>query len=161
VVDRVARRILCACKACLHGLGDGEHARYRAIPTRVRVPDPPVTASDLETLGVPVGLAFLVRGSSAKRWVAVFPSPAGPTEAELPEHARAVASGIADDVEGLLVYRRRVGPLEAFIVPIDLCYELAGIVRRHWRGIDGGEEASAVIESFFARLRERVEEGRP
>jgi 1-deoxy-D-xylulose 5-phosphate reductoisomerase len=31
----------------------------------------------------------------------------------------------------------------------------AGLVRRHWRGFDGGEEAAAAIDVFFDRMRER------
>jgi hypothetical protein len=47
------------------------------------------------------------------------------------------------------------GVNETFIVPIDACYELAGLVRRNWRGFDGGEEAAGAIDGFFARIRER------
>ena len=44
---------------------------------------------------------------------------------------------------------------ECFLVPIDACYELVGIVRRHWKGFQGGEEAWRAIEGFFAGLRAR------
>jgi hypothetical protein len=59
------------------------------------------------------------------------------------------------DVEALLVRRGRDASFECFLVPIDSCYELTGIVRRRWRGFDGGEEARRDIDGFFDALREK------
>jgi hypothetical protein len=42
---------------------------------------------------------------------------------------------------------------ECFIVPVDACYELAGRLRRLWRGFDGGAEAKAALEEFFSEVR--------
>lgn len=42
---------------------------------------------------------------------------------------------------------------ECYVVPIDRCYELVGLIRRYWKGFDGGEEAHAAIEHFFDELR--------
>jgi len=39
-------------------------------------------------------------------------------------------------------------------VPTDLCYELVGLVRRHWKGF-GGEDAAREIDRFFARIGAR------
>jgi hypothetical protein len=60
------------------------------------------------------------------------------------------------DVQALLVHRPTgdKGRL-VFIVPIDLCYELVGLIRRHWKGFDGGEEANRAIAEFFAGLIDR------
>lgn len=44
---------------------------------------------------------------------------------------------------------------ECYLVPIDACYELVGLVRTHWRGFDGGQEVWDAIEAFFAGRRER------
>ena len=41
-------------------------------------------------------------------------------------------------------------------MPIDACYRLVGLVRLHWRGFDGGSEAWAAIDTFFAELNERA-----
>jgi hypothetical protein len=54
-----------------------------------------------------------------------------------------------------LIRRGRDGGFECFLVPIDACYELTGIVRRRWRGFDGGEEARRDIDAFFGALREK------
>ncbi|HET9557873.1 MAG TPA: DUF5947 family protein, partial [Actinomycetota bacterium] len=44
---------------------------------------------------------------------------------------------------------------ECFLVPIDACYELVGLVRMHWKGFDGGQEAWEAIDGFFDAVRER------
>jgi uncharacterized protein DUF5947 len=61
---------------------------------------------------------------------------------------------LAPDVEAVLVQRTGDG-FESFVVPIDACYELVGLVRMHWKGFDGGEEAWAAIGGFFDAVRER------
>ena len=53
---------------------------------------------------------------------------------------------------------------ECFLVPIDACYELVGLVRMHWKGFDGGQEAWEAIDGFFDAVRERsrpAEEAEP
>lgn len=63
-------------------------------------------------------------------------------------------SGIAPDVEALLINRTETG-FECFLVPIDACYQLVGIVKLNWRGFDGGTEAWEKIDGFFDDLRGR------
>jgi len=41
------------------------------------------------------------------------------------------------------------------LVPVDACYRLVGLVRRHWRGFDGGPEAWAHIDAFFDAVEAR------
>jgi hypothetical protein len=65
------------------------------------------------------------------------------------------------DVEALLVRAGeagRGGPRqpECFLVPIDVCYELVGELRRVWRGFDGGSEAHVALQQFFDRVRARA-----
>src|SRR5690606_13062507 len=131
VVELESRRMLCACRPCAllfteHGAGGG---RYRTVPERVRV-DPGFTL-EWERLGVPVGLAFFFFSSSLKQWVALYPSPAGATEAELPDGAlesfsrEPLALALEPDVEALLVRRPRgAQTTECFLAPIDACYAL-------------------------------------
>ena len=40
-------------------------------------------------------------------------------------------------------------------MPIDRCYELVGALRAAWRGFDGGQEARALLDAFFADLAAR------
>jgi hypothetical protein len=64
------------------------------------------------------------------------------------------------DVEALLLRRCGDGAegFECFGVPIDACYGLVGLVRLHWRGFDGGEQAWKEIDGYFDRLRDRSRE---
>jgi hypothetical protein len=94
--------------------------------------------------------------------VVFYPSPAGATESMLrPDLWAGLLAGDPDlgepepDVEALLIHRQEDG-FEAFLVPIDACYELVGRVRAHWRGFDGGPEARTEIDDFFASLRARA-----
>jgi hypothetical protein len=43
---------------------------------------------------------------------------------------------------------------EHYVVPLDRCYELVGLIRLHWRGLSGGEDAWRAIGQFFAALQE-------
>src|SRR5690606_29040914 len=111
VVDREGRAILCACRACALLFERQERGRYRTVPRRVLVePTLSLTPARLSALGVPVQLAFVFFHSTLTRWVALYPSPAGPTEAVLDDEAvapllaaSALARALEPDVEALLV----------------------------------------------------------
>jgi hypothetical protein len=45
---------------------------------------------------------------------------------------------------------------EHWIVPVDRCYELVGIVRTHWKGFTGGDELWRALDEFFDRLRKEA-----
>jgi hypothetical protein len=63
------------------------------------------------------------------------------------------------DVEALLVDRIG-GDAAYYIVPIDECYRLVGLIRGHWRGLSGGSEVWKEIHRFFVSLRARSTEVR-
>jgi hypothetical protein len=164
--DLEQRTLLCACAGCARLLGEPStsSARYRVVPRRVRC-DPGFALADDDWLAlqIPVRLAFVFNNSRLGRWVALYPSPAGATESEVPQEAFAVvasqtplAAALEPDVEALLVYGRRARPLETFLVPIDTCYRLVGGVRTHWRGFHGGDIAWRAIEDFFVDVRARA-----
>ncbi len=172
VVNLDDRRLMCTCRPCAllfthdgagseRGDGDTPARRFRTLPERYRYdPDFAMSAGDWDDLAIPVRMAFFFRDSGVGRTVAFYPSPAGATESELPLDAwvRVLAANpaVADvepDVEALLVDRDS----GAYLVPIDACYELVGLVRLHWKGFDGGEEAWERINGFFAALRDRGE----
>jgi hypothetical protein len=52
--------------------------------------------------------------------------------------------------------REQARGVESFVVPIDACYELAGRMRLHWRGFDGGSEAKASLEAILDQVRGRA-----
>ena len=47
-------------------------------------------------------------------------------------------------------------PAEYYLVPIDECYKLVGLIRTHWRGLSGGTEVWREIGAFFAALKQRA-----
>jgi len=165
LVDVERRRLLCACRACsiLFDRGAAGGGHYRLVPERrAALPGFRLDDERWNALAIPVGLAFLFRSSAAGRVVAVYPSAAGATESQLElgewqaiEADNPLLRGLEPDVEALLVNRAR-GACEHFLVPIDDCYALVGLVRRHWRGLAGGREAWTAIEAFFERLRARA-----
>jgi hypothetical protein len=59
------------------------------------------------------------------------------------------------DTEALLVNRVQ-GASDHFIVPIDECYRLVGLIRTKWKGLAGGAEVWEAINNFFAELRKRA-----
>lgn len=175
LVDLHRRGLVCACRAChlLFSPGADSGSRYRAIPQRYRHRPQAALADQVwHRLGVPVGLAFCFHNSSVDQPVVIYPSPAGATEAELPttvwEELAAVEPLLIElqsDVEALLV-NRIADPAgsryESFTLPIDACYRLVGLVRRHWRGFDGGPEAWQAIDDFLTELRQRAQQvGQP
>lgn len=172
VVNVDARALLCACRACylLFTRPGAAQGRYRAVPDRVlRLPGFRLSESQWDALQIPVRMAFLFHNSALGRVVSFYPSPAGATESLLPLEAwqdlvqdNTLLADLEPDVEALLVCGPRGGDgFECFVVPIDACYELTGVVRRRWRGFDGGSEAWRDIDDFFARLRARSREVRP
>ncbi len=167
IAELEAHRLLCTCEVCalVHERTEVT-SRFRAVPKHVRaLPADVVTTGDLDALGVPVGLSFFFRASTLARWVAIFPSVAGATEApvrdEIFERVLARAGldrpgAIAEDVEALLVRRERGRISSAFVVPIDVCYELVALLRTYWEGIDGGDMAKAKLDELFATIDARA-----
>lgn len=119
------------------------------------------TTAGWERLEIPVGIAFLLRDSQRDRILAFYPSPAGATESAVSSETWAelvlaypLLDTVEPDTEAVLVCRWDER-MEAWIVPVDNCYELVGRIRSHWKGFDGGRQAWSGIDAFFARLRER------
>lgn len=147
-----ARRIVCACQPCSILFSHREEGRYTRIGQTVRyLPDPPISDAEWESLHIPIGLAFFVRGSDS-RVMAFYPGPAGCTESLLPISIASLPE-MAPDIEALLINRVH-GARDHFVVPIDRCYHLVGLIRNYWRGLGGGDEAWQHIDGFFAGLRE-------
>ncbi|CAN5194366.1 DUF5947 family protein [soil metagenome] len=164
VVTTERRNLMCTCRGCwlLFTSNAAGGGRYRAVPDRYVSLGPlsggPGRGDELQ---IPVSVAFFFYNSTLGSVAAFYPSPAGATESLLPLDAwdRLVADNdllatMEPDVEALLV-RRDAGNEEAYLVPIDACYELVGELRRLWKGFDGGTEAREAMATFFAGLRDR------
>jgi hypothetical protein len=164
IADVPDHRLLCTCRPCylLFNAEAASRGRYRAVPENYRFnKEFSMSAAQWESLGIPVNLAFLFQQTDQAKHVAFYPSPGGATESllDLASWDEVVAAdpllgGLIPDVEAVLLRRQDDG-FECYLVPIDSCYELVGIVRQYWEGFAGGEEVWARIDEFFAQLRER------
>ena len=164
-MEVATREISCVCRPCSI-LFDNEAAsegRYKIIRDRLlRLEDFEIPEGRWEELRVPVDMAFFFYSTPAGRVVAYYPSPMGPTESLLEletweqlENDNPLLRGMERDVEALLVNRAR-GASEHYLVPIDECYKLVGVIRTRWRGFSGGREVWDEIARFFEGLRLRA-----
>jgi hypothetical protein len=155
------RELMCTCRACslLFDRKAAGGGHFRLVPDRrLRIEDFEVDPVMWAELRIPVDMAFFFTDSAADRVVAYYPGPMGATESllELPawealERANPVLASLEPDVEALLVNHSR-GAEQHFIVPIEDCYRLAGLIRMHWRGLTGGQEVWREIDGFYEKL---------
>jgi Family of unknown function (DUF5947) len=164
LLDLSSRELMCACTACRllfeRPAAGGAGAHYRLVPDRrLSLAGFELDEAVWERLRIPVEMAFFFRSSEAERVQAFYPGPMGATESQLEldaweelERANPVLATLEQDVEALLVNRSR-GERMHFVVPIEDCYRLAGLIRTRWRGLSGGEDVWKAIEAFFAELQ--------
>ncbi len=166
--EPAARKLICSCNACavlFHAHGE---TRYKRVPSRIRaLQDFQLTSMQWDDLMIPIGMAFFVGSSVEDKVLAFYPSPAGATES-IPSaivwdeivKQNPVLEEMEPDVEALLANRiecsRTEGSGEYYVVPIDRCYELVGLIRSQWRGLSGGSDVWKQIGSFFEELRTRA-----
>jgi hypothetical protein len=158
VLDLHRGELECVCQGCalLFEREAAGRGHYRLVPRdRLRLPE----FAPAE-LGVPVGLAFFVVGVDGAV-VAHYPSPVGATEWDVDADAwlgaRERCPALRDlqpGVQAFLVNTAR-GAREHWIVPIDDCFRLVGLIRTHWQGITGGRDVWVEIGRFFDGLERR------
>ena len=168
LVEPAKRRLVCACQACAILFSGHEDQRYKRVPSRIRfLPDFRLTDPQWDGLLIPINMAFFFKTGSPTRVAAVYPSPAGATESLLPLETwhqivaeNPILQPMEEDVEALLVNRLGAGrgfPVnQYFLLPVDQCFKLVGLVRTYWRGLSGGQELWQALEQYFAALKERA-----
>jgi hypothetical protein len=168
LIDTMTRKVTCSCEPCAILFTSDAATKYRRIPRRMRsLPHFRLADGQWDALMIPINLAFFFHSTPAGRVVALYPSPAGPTESLLELEAwdeivseNPVLAGMEPDVEALLVNRigiaRDVALAEYYIAPIDECFKLVGLIRSHWRGLSGGAEVWEEIGRFFGELKARA-----
>ena len=168
LIELTQRRLHCACDACAMLFSGQAGTKYKRVPRDIRLlADFRMTDAEWDGLLIPINLAFFFQNSIDSRVSALYPSPAGATESLLPleawssiVEANPVLNQLEPDVEALLVNRvgkaRGTAAAEYYIVPIDACYKLVGLIRINWRGLSGGTEVWQEIGNFFTDLRRRA-----
>lgn len=161
VADLEGHRLLCTCRACfLLFTGSGAGAgRFLAVPEDVRkVADVAISEGQWAALQIPVDLAFFLRQTGPENVGAYYPGPGGATESLLDLaswaevlDANPVLAQAEPDIRAILL-RRSTGGYACYLVPVDRCYELVGIVRQSWVGFHGGADVWSRVEAFFAEL---------
>jgi hypothetical protein len=165
MLELSSRELVCACRPCSllfdkEGSGSG---RYKLVPERrLRLEDFAIGDLVWEELRIPVDMAFFFHSSAEGRVLAYYPSPMGPTESQLElsawrdlERANPILGELEADVEALLVNRVK-GARGHWLVPLDECYGLVGLIRTRWRGLSGGSEVWREIDGFFSELDRRA-----
>src|SRR6476646_1779328 len=143
LVNLAAMKFMCTCEMCMVLMA--ESTLYKPLPQRYlhlqnfNMPDA-LWADFL----IPVNMAFFVVSSMRNGTVAYYPAPTGATESKLKMEAwnqlvqlNSILKNIATDLEALLVNRLEEES-QYYIVPIDSCYKLIGMIRVAWKGIFGG-----------------------
>ena len=167
LLETANRKLMCACEACAILFSGNQNLKFKRVPRDVRfLSDFRLTDAQWDSLMIPIEMAFLYYSTPHGKVVAYYPSPAGPTESLLSLNTwndviqeNAILNELRTDVEALLVNRvgagRGVKP-EYYVVPIDECYKLVGLIRMHWRGLSGGTEVWREVGQFFAELKAKA-----
>jgi hypothetical protein len=162
------RKLVCVCDACAILFANEGQTKYKRVPRRIRVLNEfRLTDAQWDGLMMPINMAFFFLSSPQGRVVALYPSPAGATESLLEfdtwdaiVNENPTLLQMEPDVEALLVNRighaRGFSQPEYFIVPIDECFRLTGLIRSRWQGLSGGAELWREIGQFFSGLREHA-----
>lgn len=167
LLEPIARKLVCSCDACAILFHSQGGTKYKRVPRRVRyLPEFRLSDSQWDGLMMPINMAFFFKSTPQNRMIALYPSAAGATESLLSldawegiELENPVLLEMESDVEALLVNRighsRGFSQPEHYIVPIDECFKLTGLIRSRWQGLSGGAEVWRGIGEFFGGLKAR------
>jgi Family of unknown function (DUF5947) len=168
LVELARRKLLCSCEACAILFSGKGAPKYKRVPRQVSLlADFRMTDGQWDSLMIPINMAFFFKNSVEQKISVLYPSPAGATESMLSLETwvdivsdNPVLSQMEYDVEALLVNRVSYsgGAAEAdyYLLPIDECYKLVGIIRTHWRGLSGGTEVWQELAQFFNGLKSKA-----
>jgi len=166
LIEPGTRKLLCTCNACailFSGMGQSTSVCPGAFwPWRISSLRWPV--------GKPYGAhqhGVLFSQHTRRESGRILSKPAGATESLLPletwkdiEDANSILLEMESDVEALLVNRvghaRGFTAPEYYVLPIDECYKLVGLIRANWHGLSGGTEVWQQIGGFFDGLKQRA-----
>jgi hypothetical protein len=131
LVEPTNRRLICACGACAILFEGQAGAKFKRVPRQVLfLRDFHLTDAQWDGLMVPIEMVFFFHSSPHGKMIALYPSPAGPTESLLSldtwsdiVQSNPVLNTMEADVTALLVNRvgqgRTSQPAEYYLAPID------------------------------------------
>lgn len=158
LADLSLMKFVCTCEMCL--IRNAEEGNYKPLPQRyIHLEDFNLSDQLWSDFLIPVNMAFFVRSTVKVGTIAYYPAPTGATESKLKMDGwtslveiNPVLNGMAPDLEALLV--NRLGDEgDYYIVPVDSCYRLIGMIRVAWKGIFGGKEVNDIINAYFSELK--------
>ncbi len=165
LVELIHRKLLCSCEPCAILFSGQGASKYKRVPRQVTLLfDFHMTDAQWDSLMIPINMAFFFKNSVEQKMSVLYPSPAGATESLLSLETwddivreNPVLSEMESDVEALLVnrvgYSRGASEADYYLLPIDECYKLVGLIRTHWRGLSGGTEVWQELAQFFNGLK--------
>jgi hypothetical protein len=167
LLETQSRKLVCACDACAVLFSSQSATKYKRVPRRVLfLREFQMTDGQWDSLMIPIEMAFFFNSTPQGKIGAFYPSPAGATESLLSldtwndiVQTNPILEKIEPSVEALLVNRvgaTRGVSAEHYIVPIDECYKLVGLIRIHWHGLSGGTEVWREVGDFFAELKQKA-----
>jgi len=167
LLETQSRKLVCACDACAVLFSSQSATKYKRVPRRVLfLHEFQMTDGQWDSLMIPIEMAFFFNSTPQGKIGAFYPSPAGATESLLSldtwndiVQTNPILEKIEPSVEALLVNRvgaTRGVSAEHYIVPIDECYKLVGLIRIHWHGLSGGTEVWREVGNFFAELKQKA-----
>ena len=163
MIEIETRRFLCSCTGCSLTL-EGSN-KFRALSPKTEfLSDFHLSDPEWESLQFPIDIVFFFRSGSDNRPIAIYPSPAGGVESALSAEAWAqlvesnpMLDDMLPDVEALLINRTK-GARDYYLVSIDRCYALVGLIRTRWRGLSGGADVWDGVSDFFSSLKGHADE---
>ena len=147
------------CETCW-AVRSGE-AEFRPVGNRtVWLDDFVLSDEQWASFQIPIGLAFFMVSTVSGGVVGLYPSPAGATECELDleaweqlvrrEPGARETSRPTPRRWSSTGWRRRRSTRSS---PIDVAYQLVGVVKASWEGISGGRATEEAVAGYFAGLR--------
>lgn len=152
------RRVIGVCLQCARQF-DSDGGRLRLIPSETHLLGGiHIPAAFAPQIAPPTRVVLFVRRSSTGRVVAMQPRPSGVADVPVPPEAwgalieaNPALREMQADVEALLIHCTGKEP-RCYLAPIDVCFQLVGIIRVHGQGPAGGVEVWPHVERFFAGL---------
>jgi hypothetical protein len=162
LLESGSRHITCSCDACAILFCGKERAKFLRVPRRIlQLECFGFDDLDWEAMLLPINLAFFLRGPDG-RTTAFYPSPAGAMSSliDLPSWdvlfgSESALLSLEPEVQALLVNRIGAQAMH-FVVPIDECYRLVGLIRTKWHGLSGGPDVWKAVADFFTSLEGRA-----